>query len=67
MTQKITRDDIEAGIRQLQGDAKQKVVDKRKALVTGVGIAAVVVLLLTFMLGRRAGNKRSALIEIRRL
>jgi len=67
MTQKITRDDIEAGIRQLQGDAKQKVVDKRKALVTGVGIAAVVVLLLTFMLGKRAGNKRSALIEIRRL
>ena len=67
MTQKITRDDIEAGIRQLQGDAKQKVVDKRKALVTGVGITAVVVLLLTFMLGKRAGNKRSALIEIRRL
>ena len=67
MTEKITRDDLEAGIRQLQGGAKQKVVDKRKALVTGVGIAAVVVLLLTFMLGRRAGNKRSALIEIRRL
>jgi len=67
MTEKITRDDLEAGIRQLQGGAKQKVVDKRKALVTGVGIAAVVVLLLTFMLGKRAGNKRSALIEIRRL
>lgn len=67
MTQKITRDDLEAGIRQLQGDAKQKVVDKKKTIMTSVGVAAAVVLILTFLLGKRAGNKRSALIEIRRL
>lgn len=67
MTQKITRDDIEAGIRQLQGGAKQKVVDKKKAIATAAGLTAVAVLLFTFLLGKRAGKKRSALIEIRRL
>jgi hypothetical protein len=67
MTQKITRDDLEAGIRQLQGDARRRVVDKKKAVAVAVGITAVAVLAVTFLLGKRAGNKRSALIEIRRL
>jgi hypothetical protein len=67
MTQKISRDDLEAGIRQLQGDAKQKLTDKRKPLLATVGAAAAVVILLAFLLGKRSGKKRSALIEIRRL
>jgi hypothetical protein len=67
MTQKISRDDIEAGIRQIQGEAKAKVVDKRKALVTTAGIVAALLLLFAFRLGKRSGKKRSALIEIRRL
>ncbi|MFT3854712.1 MAG: hypothetical protein QM733_18540 [Ilumatobacteraceae bacterium] len=67
MPQKITRDDIEAGIRQLQGGARQKVADKKKTIATAAGLAAFAALLLTFLLGKRAGKKRSALIEIRRL
>ena len=35
---KITRDDLEAGIRQLQGGASDKVVDKKKAIATAAGI-----------------------------
>jgi hypothetical protein len=64
---KITRDDLEAGIRQLQGGARQKVVDKKKAIATATGIGAALLLVTVFMLGRRAGNKRTALVEIRRL
>ena len=67
MTEKITRDDLEAGIRQLQGDAKQKLTDKKRPLIATVGVAAAVVVLLAFLLGKRSGKKRSALIEIRRL
>jgi hypothetical protein len=67
MTQKISRDDLEAGIRQLQGDAKQKLTDKKRPLIATVGVAAAVVVLLAFLLGKRSGKKRSALIEIRRL
>jgi hypothetical protein len=64
---KITREDLEAGIRQLQGGAKQKVVDKKKAIATTAGIGAVLLLLCVFLLGKRSGNKRTALVEIRRI
>jgi hypothetical protein len=64
---KITRDDLEAGLRQLQGGARQKVVDKKKAIATGAGIGVALVLFIVFMLGKRAGNKRTALVEIRRI
>jgi hypothetical protein len=64
---KITREDLEAGIRQLQGGAKQSVVDKKKAIVTTAGIGAVLLLLCVFLLGKRSGNKRTALVEIRRI
>ena len=67
MTEKITRDDLEAGIRQLQGGARQKVVDKKKTIVTAIGVGATLVLVIVFLLGKRAGNKRTALVEIRRL
>ncbi|MEO5902262.1 MAG: hypothetical protein ABIR68_19320 [Ilumatobacteraceae bacterium] len=64
---KITRDDLEAGIRKLQGDAKDRVDDKKKTLVTVGGIAAVVFVLLVFMLGKRSGKKKTTLVEIRRV
>jgi hypothetical protein len=64
---KITREDLEAGIRQLQGGAKQRVVDKKKAVVTTAGIGAVLLLLCVYLLGKHSGNKRTALVEIRRI
>jgi hypothetical protein len=64
---KITRDDLEAGIRKLQGDAKDRVDDKKKTLVTIGGVAAVVLVLLVFMLGKRSGKKKTTLVEIRRV
>jgi hypothetical protein len=64
---KITRDDLEAGIRKLQGDAKDRVEDKKKTLVTIGGVAAVVFVLLVFMLGKRSGKKKTTLVEIRRV
>ena len=64
---RITRDDLEAGIRKLQGDAKDRVDDKKKTLATIGGIAAVVFILLVFMLGKRSGKKKTTLVEIRRV
>ena len=64
---KITRDDLEAGIRKLQGDAKDRVDDKKKTIVTIGGIVAVVFVLLVFMLGKRSGKKKTTLVEIRRV
>ncbi|MEO5725044.1 MAG: hypothetical protein ABIQ39_17070 [Ilumatobacteraceae bacterium] len=64
---KITRDDLEAGIRNLQGDVHKRVSDKRKTLVTVAGAGAVVLLLLVFMIGKRSGKKKTTLVEIRRV
>jgi uncharacterized membrane protein YvbJ len=64
---KITRDDLEAGIRRLQGDAQERVNDKKKTLVTVAGVAGVVFVLLVFMLGKRSGKKKTTLVEIRRV
>ena len=64
---KITRDDLEAGIRRLQGDAQERVNDKKKTLVTIAGVAGVVLVLVVFMLGKRSGKKKTTLVEIRRV
>ena len=63
----ITRDDIEAKFRELEGE-----VDDRKeqamnlAVVAGV-VVVVAVVLVAFRLGRRGGRKRTTVVEIRRV
>ncbi|MCU1504571.1 MAG: hypothetical protein JWM12_3925 [Ilumatobacteraceae bacterium] len=64
---KITRDDLEAGIRRLQGDAQERVTDKKKTLATIGCVAAVVVVLVVVLLGKRSGKKKTTLVEIRRV
>lgn len=64
---KITREDLEARFRTLQGDVQSKVEDKKKAAI-GLAIGgALVALLLFYVLGRRSGKKRTTLVEIRRV
>ena len=64
---RITRDDLEAGIRNLQMEANERVNDKKKALVTAASVGAVVLLLVVFLIGKRSGKKRTTLVEIRRV
>jgi hypothetical protein len=67
MTRPITRDDLEAKFRELEGGARTQVSSARGTLLTAGGILAFVVLLLVFLLGRRAGKQRSTIVEIRRV
>jgi len=60
----ITRDDLEAKFRELEGGAREQVASARTTLITAGGIAA---LMLVFLLGRRAGKQRSTVVEIRRV
>ncbi len=64
---KITPEDIERKFRALQGDVQDAVDDKKPALLSIAAGAGVVLLLLVFFLGKRAGKKRSAIVEIRRI
>ena len=64
---KVTRADIEDKFRELQGDLTSAAEGvKGKAMLAG-GVLAVIVLLVVFLAGRRAGQKKSTVVEIRRL
>lgn len=63
----VTRDDLERGLRALQFDVKEKVADKRSALITAAGVGVVLVALVIFLLGRRSGRKKNTIVEIRRV
>ena len=63
----ITRDDIEAKFRELQGEVDET-VESSMGVVVIAGVAVVVGLLgVAFLLGRRRGTKRSTVVEIRRV
>ena len=63
---RISRDDIEDKLRALQGDVQKKVDDRKGGLLAIAGAVGVVVVIVVFVLGRRSGRRRSAVVEIRR-
>jgi hypothetical protein len=64
---RISRDDLEDMFRQLEGGAREQVESARSTVVTGGIVAAVLLLLLAYVLGARKGRKRSTVVEIRRV
>jgi hypothetical protein len=64
---RITRDDLEDKFRELEGGTRDQVESARSTVVTAVGVAALILLLLAFLLGTRKGRKRSTVVEIRRV
>ena len=66
-TGKITRDDLERQFRALQGEAREMVDEQSNKLLTAAGIGAVMIVVIIFLLGRRAGRRKNTYIEIRRV
>lgn len=64
---RITRDDIEAKFRELQGGAQDQVASARGTLVAVGGVMAAILILIVFLLGRRAGKQRTTIVEIKRV
>jgi hypothetical protein len=66
-TTTVTRDDIEAKLREIRGDI-DTVGDNAKqyALVAGA-VVAVAVVALAFTLGKRKGRKKRTVVEVRRV
>jgi hypothetical protein len=63
----VTRADIEAKLREIQGvtDSTGEVAQNAaKPVLVAVGVAVVVV---AFLLGRRRGRKHSTIVEVRRV
>lgn len=63
----ITPADIEAKFRDIQGQIDVVAEDGKKKFVIIGTAGAVVLLLVMYVLGRRAGKRKSTVLEIRRL
>ncbi len=64
---KITREDLEAKLRELRGEVDERVeATKTPAIVIAVGVVVVTVV-AAYWMGRRRGKKRQMVLEIRRL
>jgi predicted xylose isomerase-like sugar epimerase len=64
---KITREDIEAKLRDLQGDISERTeAAKVPAIAIAVGVA-VVTIAAAYFFGRRKGKRRQTVLEIRRI
>ncbi len=66
-TERISREDIEAKLRALQGDIQGKVEDRKSTVMVVAGGIGVILVIVFFLLGRRSGKRRSTVVEIRRV
>lgn len=63
----ITRDDIEARFRKVKEQVDERAEKgKRAAIPAGIGVA-ILILFLSYLIGKRVGKKRSSIVEIRRI
>lgn len=66
-TGRITRDDLEAKFRELNGEvADLEERNKNTALIVGVAVGVAIVV-GAYLLGRRRGRKARPVVEIRRV
>jgi hypothetical protein len=66
-TTRISRNDLEAKLREMSGDVQVAVEARRPRLLGGAVAGVVLVVLLAYLLGRRGGRARSAVVEIRKV
>jgi hypothetical protein len=64
---KITPDDLRNKLQSFQGDIQGKVDDRKMSIASVAGGAGMILMILMFLLGKRSGKKKSAIVEIRRV
>lgn len=64
---KITRGDIEAKIRQIQGDVETGVESGRDIGKVAAVVGGVLLVGIVYFLGRRHGRKKRTIVEIKRV
>lgn len=65
--QPIRRDDLEAKMRELQGEVTETRESATTTLLTVGAVVVVGVIAIAFLFGRRKGKKRTTVVEVRRL
>ncbi len=64
---KITASDLEAKFEELHGGVNEQAEAARSTAATIGAVVAVVVVLGIFLLGKRRGNRKTTVVEVRRL
>lgn len=63
----ITRDDLEAGLRSMVGEAEERAeATARRLLPVAIG-GGIVLLVIAYLIGKRVGTTKSTIVEIRRI
>lgn len=63
----ITEDDLRNKLASFQDQVQGKVDDQKSTIVTAVAGAGLVLMVVFFLLGKRAGRKKTTIVEIRRV
>ncbi|HXQ91346.1 MAG TPA: hypothetical protein VN768_07265 [Acidimicrobiales bacterium] len=66
-TARISRDDLEAKLREMSGGLDETVEAARPKLISSAVAGVILVVLVAYLLGRRRGRARSAIVEIRKV
>ena len=63
----ITRDDLESKFKELQGDVGSTAESARGYLLPAGVLAALLLVVVVFLLGRRRGRMSRTVVEVRRV
>ena len=63
----VTRSDIEAKLREIQGEATTTGESLRTYVLVGGAVVAVAVVGVAFWLGKRKGKRKTTVVEVRRV
>lgn len=63
----VTRDDIEAKLREIRGEVDDVAEASRGYLVAAGAVVVLVVVGAAYVVGRRKGRRRATVVEVRRV
>lgn len=66
-TDEITRDDIEAKLREIRDEVEHGAEQARSYALVAGAVVVVAVLGVGYLLGRRRGRKKTTIVEIQRV
>lgn len=63
---RITRDELESKFRALQSDIQGRASDKKQSIAVAGSVALGLLVIISYLVGRRGGRKRGSRVEFRR-
>ena len=63
VNQRISREDLEKRFASLQEDFQGKLENKKQTVVAAAAVGSVVLMLLSYLFGRRRGSRRSTRVQ----